>query len=86
MFTKHNKIPDIFILNIGNIHIVVLICCDTPRIEKLIMGNRGKRIRNLAMLSEQRLRNLFLTDVFLKMVVTKKQKCSIEPETETYKW
>lgn len=50
------------------------------------MGKRGKRIRNLARMCEQRLRDLFMVDVFLKMVVTKKQNSSIEPKTETYNW
>lgn len=75
-----------YVLYIGNIHIVVLICCDTPRIEKLIMGKRGKRIKNLARMCEQRLRDLFLVDVFLKMVVTKKPNTSSEPEIDTYNW
>lgn len=61
-------------LYIGNIHVVVLIHCNTPRIEKLVMGKRGKRIRDIAQKSEQLLRNVFLTDVFLKLVVTDKQK------------
>jgi len=62
----------------GNIHIVVLIHCNTPRIEKLVMGKKGNRIRNIARTSEQHLRNLFLTDVFLKMVVTDKLKCPVQ--------
>ncbi|XP_060852179.1 LOW QUALITY PROTEIN: GTPase Era, mitochondrial [Rhopalosiphum padi] len=62
----------------GNIHIVVLIHCNTPRIEKLVMGKKGNRIRNIAKKSEQHLRNLFLTDVFLKMVVTDKPKHSVQ--------
>lgn len=67
----------------GNIHIVVLIHCNTPRIEKLVMGKRGSRIRNIAMKSEQHLRNLFLTDVFLKMVVTDKPKYSAQHMADT---
>ncbi|KAL5245395.1 hypothetical protein ACI65C_012805 [Semiaphis heraclei] len=67
----------------GNIHIVVLIHCNTPRIEKLVMGKRGSRIRNIAKTSEQQLRNLFLTDVFLKMVVTDKQKYSVQQMADT---
>ncbi|KAL4131715.1 hypothetical protein QTP88_008989 [Uroleucon formosanum] len=67
----------------GNIHIVVLIHCNTPRIEKLVMGKRGSRIRNIAKKSEQQLRNLFLTDVFLKMVVTDKLKCSSQYMADT---
>lgn len=50
------------------------------------MGQKGKRIRNLARMCEQRLRDLFMVDVFLKMVVTKKQNSSIELETDTYNW
>lgn len=34
------------------------------------MGKKGQRIKNIARTCEQHLRNLFLTDVFLKMVVT----------------
>lgn len=88
IYTKYNILHTFiqYVLYAGNIHIVVLICCDTPRIEKLIMGKKGKRIRNLARMCEQRLRDLFLVDVFLKMVVTKKQNSSIEPQTETYNW
>ncbi|XP_015364905.1 PREDICTED: GTPase Era, mitochondrial [Diuraphis noxia] len=67
----------------GNIHIVVLIHCNTPRIEKLVMGKRGSRIRNIAKTSEQQLRNLFLTDVFLKLVVTDKQKHTVQQMTDT---
>ncbi|XP_022167411.1 GTPase Era, mitochondrial-like, partial [Myzus persicae] len=67
----------------GNIHIVVLIHCNTPRIEKLVMGKRGSRIRNIAKKSEQHLRNLFLTDVFLKMVVTDKQKNPVQHTEDT---
>uniref|UniRef100_A0A2H8TN51 GTPase Era, mitochondrial n=2 Tax=Melanaphis sacchari TaxID=742174 RepID=A0A2H8TN51_9HEMI len=62
----------------GSIHIVVLIHCDTPRIEKLVMGKKGSRIKNIAKKCEQHLRNLFLTDVFLKMVVTDKPKYSVK--------
>lgn len=62
----------------GSIHIVVLIHCNTPRIEKLVMGKKGHRIRNIAKKSEQHLRNLFLTDVFLKMVVSDKLKHSVQ--------
>jgi GTPase Era involved in 16S rRNA processing len=42
------------------------------------MGKKGNRIRNIAKKSEQHLRNLFLTDVFLKMVVTDKPKHSVQ--------
>ncbi|XP_027852449.2 GTPase Era, mitochondrial [Aphis gossypii] len=66
----------------GNIHIVVLIHCNTPRIEKLVMGKKGSRIRNIAKKAEQHLRNLFLTDVFLKMVVTDKPKNSVQHMTD----
>uniref|UniRef100_A0A2S2Q172 GTPase Era, mitochondrial n=1 Tax=Sipha flava TaxID=143950 RepID=A0A2S2Q172_9HEMI len=66
----------------GNLHIVVLIHCKTPRIEKLIMGKRGQRIRNIARTCEQHIRNLFLTDVFLKMVVTDKAKSINHPITD----
>jgi len=55
-----------------------LVHCDTPRIEKLVMGKRGRRIRDIARKSEQLLRNTFLTDVFLKMVVTDKLKNVVE--------
>lgn len=68
------KYVTLYLLYIGNIHIVVLIHCNTPRIEKLVMGKRGRRIRDIAQKSEQLLRNVFLTDVFLKLVVTDKQK------------
>lgn len=61
-------------LCLGSIHAVVLIGCDTPRIEKLVMGKSGKRIRNIALKAEQNLRNFFYTDVFLKLVVTKKHR------------
>jgi len=47
------------------------------------MGKRGSRIRNIAKTSEQQLRNLFLTDVFLKMVVTDKQKYSVQQMADT---
>lgn len=59
---------------VGNIHIVVLIHCNTSRIEKLVMGKRGWRIKDIAKKSEQHLRDVFMTDVFLKLVVTDKLK------------
>jgi len=68
----------------GNIHVVVLIHCNTPRIEKLVMGRRGRRIRDIAQKSEQCLRDAFMTDVFLKMVVTKKQTNSIPVEENVF--
>lgn len=79
------KLEYLFFINygyLGNLHIVVLIHCKTPRIEKLVMGKRGQRIRNIARTCEQHLRNLFLTDVFLKMVVTDKAKSMDYPKTE----
>lgn len=45
------------------------------------MGKRGKRIRNIAQKSEQYLRNMLLTDVYLKMVVTNIPKSTVQPET-----
>lgn len=64
---------------------MVLIGCETPRIEKLIMGKKGKRIRNIAQKCEQDLRNSFHTDVFLKLVVTKKQSTA-QNITEALCW
>ncbi|XP_050540266.1 GTPase Era, mitochondrial-like [Daktulosphaira vitifoliae] len=58
----------------GNMHIVVLVGCDTERLEKLVIGKKGNRIRRVAKESEQNLRNVFFTDVFLKLVVTEKHK------------
>ncbi|XP_050419939.1 GTPase Era, mitochondrial [Adelges cooleyi] len=58
----------------GNMHIVVLIGCSTLRIEKLVIGNKGSRIRKIAREAEQNLRDVFFTDVFLKLVVNEKHK------------
>lgn len=68
-------------INTGNVHVVVLIHCNTPRIEKLVMGRNGRRIRSIAKNAEQSLRNMFLTDVFLKLVVCDKLKSSSNSDT-----
>jgi len=65
------------LLYTGNIHIVVLIYCNTPRIEKLVMGKKGRRIKDIAQKSEQCLRDAFMNDVFLKMVISKKPTNSV---------
>lgn len=46
------------------------------------MGKMGRRIRDIAQKSEQGLRNLFLTDVFLKLVVTNKPKNVIHSQVD----
>lgn len=74
---NNTYITYLYLLYTGNIHVVVLIYCDTPRIEKLVMGKKGRRIRDIAQKSEQCLRDAFMNDVFLKMVVCKKQKDSV---------
>lgn len=67
---------------LGNLHIVMLIHCKTQRIEKLVVGRKGNRIKNIARQCEQHLRNLFLTDVFLKLVVTDKATSIDRPMTD----
>lgn len=49
------------------------------------MGKKGRRIRDIAQKSEQCLRNAFMTDVFLKLVVTNKLKSSINSEARILK-
>jgi len=47
------------------------------------MGKRGRRIRDIAQKSEQCLRDAFMTDVFLKLVVTKKHTNFVLSEENT---
>ncbi|XP_067011520.2 GTPase Era, mitochondrial [Anabrus simplex] len=56
----------------GNISAVLLVKCPAPRIEKLVMGSKGGRIKLIAQETEQDLRNTFLEEVSLKLVVTGK--------------
>lgn len=52
---------------------VVIIGCDTPRIENLVRGSRGGRIRRIAIEAEQSLSDAFLTNFYLRLVVCGKQ-------------
>ncbi|XP_075220669.1 GTPase Era, mitochondrial [Lycorma delicatula] len=57
----------------GTITTVVLVGCKTPRIEKLVMGAGGKRIKTIARAAEEDLSNIFRVPVRLRVVVTKKR-------------
>ncbi|RZF34492.1 hypothetical protein LSTR_LSTR011734 [Laodelphax striatellus] len=57
----------------GTITTVVLIGCNTPRIEKLVVGPGGRKIRKISKEAEQQLQNIFRVPVRLRAVVTKKK-------------
>lgn len=53
---------------------VVLVCCSSERQERLVKGIRGERIKVIATEAEQDVADAFLSDVHLKVVITKKQR------------
>jgi len=50
--------------------VVVLVICPSLRIQKLVVGSHGQRIRAIAFESEQELQSTFRQQVRLKVVVT----------------
>lgn len=54
----------------GRIVSVVLLVCPTLRVQKLVCGRKGYRIKLIAMESEQFVQDAFHEEVFLKVVVT----------------
>nr|CAD7411785.1 unnamed protein product [Timema cristinae] len=53
----------------GNLVSVVLVECATPRLQKLVVGSKGSRIRTIAMEAEQDLYHTFQQPVMLKLIV-----------------
>nr|XP_018900236.1 PREDICTED: GTPase Era, mitochondrial [Bemisia tabaci] len=62
---------------------VVLVKCDTPRIERLVKGKEGGRIKEIAMKARQSLANTFLTVARIKLIVTSKNRTEDQKERET---
>lgn len=54
--------------------VVVLVGCATRRLEQLVMGKGGSRIKVVAKEAEKDLQNTFHTSVHLKIIVTDKKK------------
>lgn len=59
----------------GTFMVVVLVGCATQRLERLVMGKGGSRIKIVAKEAEEDLQNTFHTPVHLRIVVTDKRKC-----------
>lgn len=71
--------------NLGHMHIIAIIYCDTQKIENLVMEIFGSQMKDLTRRCEQYLKNLYTTDVLLKFFVTKKQS-SIPPIAKALIW
>ena len=60
----------VWISLLGAISSVVLVGCPSARLERLLVGSRGMRIRVIAKEAEQELQKTFMQPVRLKLVVT----------------
>lgn len=58
----------------GTFMVVILVGCATKRLERLVMGKGGSRIKAVAKEAEKDLQNTFHTSVHLKVVVTDKSR------------
>lgn len=54
---------------IGSLVSCVIINCSTPRIEKLIVGQKGRRVREIAQSVEQELSNTFQCPVHIRLQI-----------------